>query len=57
MAAMLAKFTGRVLLGLIRLLTGVQARWWGCPPKAGQRSYFANHQSHLDLVMIWYFGA
>ena len=57
MAAMLAKFTGRVLLGLIRLLTGVQARWWGCPPKAGQRSCFANHQSHLDLVMIWYFGA
>jgi 1-acyl-sn-glycerol-3-phosphate acyltransferase len=50
---MLAKFTGRVLLGLIRLLTGAQARWWGCPPKAEQRIYFANHQSHLDLVMIW----
>jgi len=41
------------LLGLIRLLTGAQARWWGCPPKAEQRIYFANHQSHLDLVMIW----
>jgi 1-acyl-sn-glycerol-3-phosphate acyltransferase len=38
---------------LIRLLTGAQARWWGCPPKAEQRIYFANHQSHLDLVMIW----
>jgi len=50
---MLAKFTGWVLLGLIRLLTGAQARWWGCPPKAEQRIYFANHQSHLDLVMIW----
>ncbi len=41
------------LLGLIRVLTGSQARWWGCPPKAEQRIYFANHQSHADLVMIW----
>jgi 1-acyl-sn-glycerol-3-phosphate acyltransferase len=41
------------LLGLIRVLTGSQARWWGCPPKAEQRIYFANHQSHVDLVMIW----
>ncbi len=41
------------LLGLIRVLTGAQARWWGCPPKAEQRIYFANHQSHADLVMIW----
>ena len=41
------------LLGLIRVLTGAQARWYGCPPKAVQRIYFANHQSHADLVMIW----
>ncbi|MCF8167590.1 MAG: 1-acyl-sn-glycerol-3-phosphate acyltransferase, partial [Rhodoferax sp.] len=27
--------------------------WHGCPPKAEQRIYFANHQSHADLVMIW----
>ncbi len=44
---------GYFLLGLIRVLTGAQARWWGCPPKAEQRIYFANHQSHADLVMIW----
>jgi 1-acyl-sn-glycerol-3-phosphate acyltransferase len=44
---------GLLLLGLIRLLTGAQARWLGCPPKAEQRIYFANHQSHADLVMIW----
>ncbi|MBO9515408.1 MAG: 1-acyl-sn-glycerol-3-phosphate acyltransferase [Variovorax sp.] len=50
---MLAKFMGWGLLTAIRLLTGAQARWWGCPPKAEQRIYFANHQSHLDLVMIW----
>jgi 1-acyl-sn-glycerol-3-phosphate acyltransferase len=50
---MLAKMMGLFLLGLIRVLTGSQARWHGCPPKAEQRIYFANHQSHADLVMIW----
>nr|WP_240980458.1 lysophospholipid acyltransferase family protein [Ramlibacter agri] len=48
-----AKAFGLFLLGLIRVLTGSQARWYGCPPKAEQRIYFANHQSHADLVMIW----
>jgi len=50
---MLAKLMSYFLLGLIRVLTGSQARWVGCPPKAEQRIYFANHQSHADLVMIW----
>jgi 1-acyl-sn-glycerol-3-phosphate acyltransferase len=50
---MRAKLMGWFLLALIRLLTGAQARWVGCPPKAEQRIYFANHQSHADLVMIW----
>jgi 1-acyl-sn-glycerol-3-phosphate acyltransferase len=50
---MLAKLMSFFLLGLVRLLTGAQARWHGCPPKAEQRIYFANHQSHADLVMIW----
>lgn len=48
-----AQVVSLFLLGLIRVLTGSQARWWGCPPKAEQRIYFANHQSHADLVMIW----
>jgi 1-acyl-sn-glycerol-3-phosphate acyltransferase len=50
---MLAKLMGLFLLGLIRALTGAQARWQGCPPMAEQRIYFANHQSHADLVLIW----
>jgi 1-acyl-sn-glycerol-3-phosphate acyltransferase len=50
---MLAKLMSLFLLGLVRVLTGAQARWHGCPPKAEQRIYFANHQSHADLVMIW----
>jgi 1-acyl-sn-glycerol-3-phosphate acyltransferase len=49
----LAKIMGWFLLSLVRLLTGAQARWYGCPPRAEQRIYFANHQSHADLVMIW----
>ena len=52
-APMRAKLMSYFLLGLIRVLTGSQARWYGCPPKAEQRIYFANHQSHADLVMIW----
>ena len=48
-----AKAMSLFLLGLVRLLTGAQARWQGCPPKAEQRIYFANHQSHADLVLIW----
>jgi 1-acyl-sn-glycerol-3-phosphate acyltransferase len=48
-----ARAMGYVLLTIVRLLTGAQARWYGCPPKAEQRIYFANHQSHADLVMIW----
>jgi len=50
---MRAKLMSLFLLGLIRVLTGAQARWHGCPPKAEQRIYFANHQSHADLIMIW----
>ncbi len=53
MPVMRAKLMGWFLLGLVRLLTGSQARWVGCPPKAEQRIYFANHQSHADLVLIW----
>jgi 1-acyl-sn-glycerol-3-phosphate acyltransferase len=50
---MMARIFGWLLLGFVRLLTGAQARWFGCPPKAEQRIYFANHQSHADLVLIW----
>lgn len=50
---MLPRLMSLFLLGLIRVLTGAQARWYGCPPKAEQRIYFANHQSHADLVLIW----
>ena len=53
LSRMMARLMGYFLLGLIRALTGAQARWQGCPPKAEQRIYFANHQSHADLILIW----
>jgi len=48
-----ADFVGHLLVGIARLITGAQGHWKGCPPKAEQRIYFANHQSHLDWVLIW----
>ncbi len=49
----LAHFAGLVLSFVARLITGAQGHWHGCPPKAEQRIYFANHQSHFDWVLIW----
>ncbi len=47
-----ADLMGLLLSFIARLITGAQGHWKGCPPQAVQRIYFANHQSHLDLVMI-----
>ena len=47
------KIMGLLLSFVARLITGAQGHWKGCPPKAQQRIYFANHQSHLDWVLIW----
>ena len=48
-----ADAAGLLLAGLARVITGAQGHWYGCPPKAEQRIYFANHQSHFDWVLIW----
>src|SRR3984957_2139292 len=37
----------------IRIFSGVQARWLGCPPDPTQRIYFANHTSNLDFLVLW----
>ncbi len=50
----IAARSAAVLVSFIaRLVTGAQGHWVGCPPEALQRIYFANHQSHLDWVLIW----
>ncbi|WP_326543936.1 lysophospholipid acyltransferase family protein [Pseudorhodoferax sp.] len=48
-----AEAMGQLIAFAARLITGAQGHWKGCPPKAEQRIYFANHQSHLDWVLIW----
>ena len=48
-----ADLMGLLLNFIARLITGAQGHWKGCPPTAEQRIYFANHQSHLDWVLIW----
>ena len=47
------EFVGLLLSSVARLITGAQGHWYGSPPKAEQRIYFANHQSHFDWVLIW----
>ena len=49
----LPEIAGLFLAFLARLITGAQGHWYGSPPKAEQRIYFANHQSHFDWVLIW----
>ncbi|MBL0730222.1 lysophospholipid acyltransferase family protein [Piscinibacter sp. HJYY11] len=49
----LPELAGLILAFLARLITGAQGHWYGSPPKAEQRIYFANHQSHFDWVLIW----
>ena len=49
----LPELAGLALAAVARLITGAQGHWYGAPPKAEQRIYFANHQSHFDWVLIW----
>jgi len=49
----LPEAAGLLLALVARLITGAQGHWKGSPPKAEQRIYFANHQSHFDWVLIW----
>jgi 1-acyl-sn-glycerol-3-phosphate acyltransferase len=52
-AVSVADLMGWLLAFIARVITGAQGHWKGCPPTAEQRIYFANHQSHLDWVLIW----
>jgi 1-acyl-sn-glycerol-3-phosphate acyltransferase len=45
--------TEALLTGLARLLSGASVRWIDCQPDTCQRVYFANHTSHLDVILVW----
>jgi 1-acyl-sn-glycerol-3-phosphate acyltransferase len=44
---------GRLLAAGTRLVAGASARWVNCEPSARQRIYYANHSSHLDILLLW----
>ena len=41
------------LTSLARFMSGASVRWIDCQPDTCQRIYFANHTSHLDMILIW----
>ena len=41
------------LTTLARLLSGASVRWIDSQPDTCQRVYFANHTSHLDVILVW----
>lgn len=45
--------TETALTLLARFLSGVSVRWVDCQPDTCQRVYFANHTSHIDVVLVW----
>lgn len=45
--------TEYLLTFLARLLSGASVRWIDSQPDTCQRVYFANHTSHLDVVLVW----
>lgn len=49
---MLQNLITQLLVILMRILTGIQARWLS-QPTLDARIYFANHTSHLDALVIW----
>ena len=51
--SMVARITGALLAALARFLSGASVRWIDCQPDPCQRVYFANHTSHLDVLVVW----
>lgn len=47
------KIIARLLCIVARLVSGTVTRWVECEPDTRQRIYFANHSSHLDIVLLW----
>lgn len=54
---MIADSTGRFIAFLTRrgarLLTGARSIWLGSQPEMKQRIYYANHNSHIDFILLW----
>jgi len=42
-----------IMCASARFIAGVSARWVDCEPSTRQRIYYANHSSHLDILILW----
>ncbi|OBY73155.1 lysophospholipid acyltransferase family protein [Acinetobacter gyllenbergii] len=49
----LARFIAFLTRRGARLLTGARSLWVGCEPELKQRIYYANHNSHIDFILLW----
>jgi 1-acyl-sn-glycerol-3-phosphate acyltransferase len=45
--------TETLLTWIARIISGASVRWYESQPDACQRVYFANHTSHLDVILVW----
>ena len=45
--------TETILTWIARIISGASVRWVDSQPDTCQRVYFANHTSHLDVVLVW----
>ncbi|NOY29034.1 MAG: 1-acyl-sn-glycerol-3-phosphate acyltransferase [Planctomycetes bacterium] len=45
--------TETLLTWIARIISGASVRWVESHPDTCQRVYFANHTSHLDVVLVW----
>jgi 1-acyl-sn-glycerol-3-phosphate acyltransferase len=48
-----ARFIAFLTRRSARLLTGARSLWLGSQPEMKQRIYFANHNSHIDFILLW----
>ena len=45
--------TETLLTWIARAISGASVRWVESQPDTCQRVYFANHTSHLDVILVW----
>ncbi len=48
-----AVITETLLTWIARAISGASVRWVESQPDTCQRVYFANHTSHLDVILVW----
>src|SRR5438093_2934735 len=51
--SLMARVTASALALTAKVLSGATARWYDIQPDTCQRVYFANHTSHLDVLVLW----